>query len=356
MKTEPVIILYGGRTGEHEVSLASATAVLKNLDLNRWNPRGIGIDHDGTWYLQKDEDLFPRKGNLSVRRDPQAVVSILPGRGMTVQEKVLECACVFPVLHGTYGEDGTVQGLLEIAGLPYAGSDVLGSALGMDKEMTKRLWLQAGLPVVPYLAFQKDDYSQEKAEKAFGFPVFVKPVRMGSSVGVNRADSPEELRKAVEEAFRYDTRILLEPAIDGREIECSVVGNRQPVTYGPGEIIPSHSFYSYEAKYIDPDGAALMIPADLSEEDRRRVRDLAMRAFTTLGASGMSRVDFFYERKTGKILLNEINTIPGFTGISMFPLMCVHHGLSFQDLVTELIDLGIRRFHERQHLTFAYST
>lgn len=357
MKHEKIVVLFGGRTGEHEVSLRSAAAVIRNMDSNRWEPVGIGIDFDGSWYLQPSDGLYPEDGSLPLLRDPGKLVSVIPGRGLSARGKGIDCACVLPVLHGTFGEDGTVQGLLEIAGLPYAGSGVLGSALGMDKEMTKLIWMQEGLPVVPFLASGADDAGgfAARVETTFGFPVFVKPVRLGSSVGVSRAESPDELQAALDTAFRFDTRIMAEPEIDGREIECSVVGNRNPRAFGPGEIAPVQGFYSYQAKYVDPHGADLLIPADLPEKVRQDVRNLAVRAYTAIRASGMSRVDFFYEESSNRILLNEINTIPGFTGISMFPMLCEYDGLPFRDLVTELIELGIQRFSERKHLQFKYT-
>jgi len=356
---QKVVCLYGGRSGEHEVSLMSAAAVIKHMNADLWEPVGIGIDYDGTWYLQDREDLFPESGKLVIRRDRERIVTVIPGSGLSSEGRPLDCACVLPVLHGTFGEDGTIQGLMEIADLPYAGPGVLAASLGMDKEMTKQVWFRENLPVVPFLGADAGDIARDsgsalvkRIENGFGFPVFVKPVRLGSSVGVGRASSPAQLGGAMKEALRYDTRIIIEPEIEGREIECAVLGNRNPVAYGPGEVAPSHDFYSYEAKYIDPEGAALYIPADLQESESQEIRDLAVRAFTAVRGSGLSRVDFFLENKTGRILLNEINTIPGFTGISMFPLLCVNGGLSFRDLVSELIRLGIERFTEKSNLQF----
>jgi len=356
MNPEPIVVIFGGRTGEHEVSLMSAAAILKHLDKELWKPVGIGIDYDGTWYLQNEGDLYRKNRMLSLRRDTDSIVSVVPGRGLAVRGRIIDCFCVVPVLHGTYGEDGTIQGLLEMAALPYAGSSILGSSLGMDKEMTKLVWQQEGLPVVPFLAAERDETETigSKVETSFGFPVFVKPVRLGSSVGVSRANTRTELLQSLGTAFQYDTRVIIEPRIDGREIECAVVGNRNPKAYGPGEIKPSHDYYSYEAKYIDPEGAALIIPADLPETDRRAVRDLAVRAFKAVRAAGMSRVDFFYEHASSRILLNEINTIPGFTSISMFPLLCGHDGLSFRELMTEIINLGVERFSERRDLHYKH--
>jgi len=357
MKPKKIVVLFGGKTGEHEVSLRSAAAIVKNMDPELWEPVGIGIDYDGRWYLQDSASLYPKEDTLTLVRNPDSAVSVVPGRGLFADGEQLECACVFPALHGTFGEDGTLQGLMEITGLPYAGSDVLGSSLGMDKEMTKRIWQEAGLPVVPFITADAEETESlvSRIENSFGFPVFIKPVHLGSSVGVSRAANPLELERSLDAAFRFDTRVILEPEISGREIECAVLGNHTPRAYGPGEVAPSHEFYSYEAKYIDPDGADLIIPALLPEPDLETIRDLAVRAFLAVKAQGLSRVDFFYENNSNRILLNEINTLPGFTSISMFPRMCIHGGISFRDLVTEIIHLGIERFNERKNLQFRHT-
>jgi D-alanine-D-alanine ligase len=262
---------------------------------------------------------------------------------------------VFPVLHGTFGEDGTVQGLLEMAGLPYVGGGVLGSAIGMDKEIAKALWIHAGLPTVPYVAVRRSDWAArdkrssatEKAERDFRYPLFVKPCCAGSSVGAGVAADRTALEKAAEEAFKWDDKILIEPFVSAREVECSVTGNEKPEAYTPGEIASTHQFYDYEAKYVDPNGAALLIPADLPENQLRTVREIAVKAYRVAELSGLARVDFFVRKDTGEILLNEVNTMPGFTTISMFPKMCEASGLAYGPLLDRLVSLAEERHAAR---------
>lgn len=359
-------ILYGGRTGEHEVSCRSAASVLENLDRSAYSPLLIGIDKSGVWYLQERTTLSGSDGVrfLEVEAKPGYEVSVLPGRGLAVGARPLAVDFVFPVLHGSFGEDGTVQGLLEIAGLPYAGAGVLGSALAMDKAMIKKIWQRADLPVVPFMTLTKAEAQRsttayqefgDSARARFGMPLFVKPVCAGSSVGVSRVERPEQLREALEDAFRFDLTVMAEPCISGREIECAVVGNDAPTAFAPGEIVPRHSFYDYEAKYVDPEGAKLIIPADIPDKSREEVRRLAVAAYVAAGIEGMARVDFFLEAKSGTILLNELNTIPGFTNISMFPRMCEADGLSYPELLSRLVALGLARFEARESLQYSVS-
>ena len=359
-------ILYGGRTGEHEVSCRSAASVVTSLDRDSYTPLPIGIDKRGNWYLQ-ERVAFTGGGDvryLVIETNEERRVTVVPGQGLSVGGRPLAVDLIFPVLHGTFGEDGTIQGLLEIAGIPYAGAGVLGSALAMDKAMVKSVWQRADLPVVPFMSLSKAEVSGspqaiqrfgDAARARFGMPLFVKPVRTGSSVGVSRLAAIEELPIAVEAAFRFDLDVMVEPCVIGREIECSVVGNDNPEAYGPGEIVSSHSFYDYEAKYLDPEGAKLVIPADIPEKRREEVRSLAVRAYRTAGIEGMARVDFFLEAKSGAILLNEINTIPGFTNISMFPRMCEVSGLSYADLLSRIIILGFERYTAREALQYSFT-
>ncbi len=355
-----VALLYGGRSGEHEVSLRSAASVYKHLDREKYYVHLIGISHNGIWYLQNPPGEIEEI--LSIDEDSRNMITVVPGKGLSSNQGPIAVDIVLPILHGTFGEDGTLQGLLETADLPYAGSDVGGSYLSMDKDITKIIWEHHGLPVVPFRTLRKaetrkkgfsmDSFLKEMKD-AFGLPLFIKPSQCGSSVGVSRADTDEEFRTSVETAFRYDNKILIEPAVDATEVECSVVGNESPEAFPPGELRPSHEFYDYDAKYIDPDGAALIIPAELSDEEAMKVRKIAEKAYAVLGCCGMSRVDFFMDRGTREFYLNEINTIPGFTSISMFPRMCDAGGLAYPELLDRLISLGLEKFREKRELTFA---
>lgn len=362
-----VAILYGGKSGEHEVSLISAASVVRNINKEH-KVYLIGIARNGTWHLQPDsvlETARESEGPLQLKIDTPVVV-VVPGSGLRVYSAFgssdLQIEVVFPVLHGTFGEDGTIQGLLECTGLAYVGADVLGSAIGMDKEVAKNLWNNAGLPVVPCYAIHGPGElsntvrkAQQEITERFGWPVFVKPARAGSSVGASRVSSPDGFDRAARLAFTYDTKILVEPFMTARELECSVVGNEAPRAFDPGEIIPSHDFYDYEAKYIDPNGARLVIPADLDQESTTRIKDLALRAYRTANLTGMARIDFFLDKHDGSIYLNEANTIPGFTHISMFPKMCEAGGLPYPDLIEELLALARDRKKTKDALRYDYA-
>ncbi len=346
---EDLIILYGGKSGEHEVSLRSAASVYAHLDKERYRITLIGIDVDGRWYLQK-EAAFSKDGeSLILNKGP--AVSVYPSDGLYAGGSKIRTDFVFPVLHGVSGEDGTIQGLLETAGIPYAGSGVLGSAAGMDKAVSKLIWQQKGLPVVPFIEIRsiKDSRIPAAAEK-FGFPLFVKPARAGSSVGVRKADNMEEFGRHIEFAFQFDTKIMIEPAVSGREIECSVMGNRIPESFPPGEILLQEGFYDYESKYLESGRARTVVPADLEGKTAEKVREYAEAAFTAVEASGFARVDFFIEKSTGKILLNEINTIPGFTSISMFAKMCGAGGLKYSEVLDRAVMLGKEIYTDRKKL------
>lgn len=350
-----VTILYGGRSGEHEVSRTSAATVLSNLD-KKHEVSLIGIDREGAWYLQDLPKDSPK--SLTINTDPTRRVAALPGGGLILSGgKPLPTDVVLPILHGSFGEDGTVQGLLETARVAYAGSDVLGSAVGMDKDIAKRLWKQAGLPVVPWYTFREGAGPDEVASKAIfdelGPTLFIKPANTGSSVGVSRVENPAELEVALRKAWRYDKKVLVEKTIMGREIECSVMGEKDPKAYPPGEIIPTgeHTFYDYNAKYIDSDGALLKVPADLKESLSKEIRDIAVRAYTAVGASGLSRVDFLVENDN-TLFINEINTIPGMTSISLFPRMTAAGGVDFTEMLERLISDALERAASRENLSY----
>jgi len=357
MKKISVCILYGGKSGEHEVSLRSAASVARSLDPSRYALFLIGIDKSGAWFLQKETSAaLQGSGPLSIA-DRDSPVSVLPGTGFCARGVRLDIDVVFPVLHGSFGEDGTVQGLLELCGLPYVGSGVMASSVAMDKVRTKLLWREAGLPVLDFAVVRKGEPMDavREAVRSFGYPVCAKPVSCGSSVGVSRVDAEEHLAAALTSALRWDLRAMVEPFVTAREIECSVIGNTRPRSFPPGEIVPTHAFYDYDAKYRDPDGARLEAPARLPAELARRVQDTAERAYSVLGCEGMARVDFFLLKDSGEAILNEINTIPGFTDISMFPRMCGVSGLPYPKLMDTLVELALERQKERSGLLTSFS-
>jgi len=363
-----VVLIYGGKSGEHEVSLRSAAAVFSNINRNKYRIKCIGISKEGIWYKIPEtavKEQVDQGKSLRIIPEPANIVSGVPGKGLFCGEKKIKADIIFPVLHGSFGEDGTIQGFCELIDLPYTGSGVLGSSLAMDKEMTKRVWSEAMLPVVPYQVLQREDISDpDFSLEAFitllhediGFPLFVKPARTGSSVGVVKVQVPEDFHSALEESFQYDTKVLIEKGIDGREIECSVIGNTSLRAFLPGEIIPGHDFYDYSAKYIDENGAALVIPAELDEEIGCQVQETAKKAYATVCAEGFARVDLFVEKTTGRIYLNEINTIPGFTEISMFPKLCEISGLSFTRLLDALLDFALSRYEVRKKLKYSFNS
>jgi D-alanine-D-alanine ligase len=370
-----VIILFGGRSAEHEVSLLSARNVYLALDRSRFEPLLIGIDKQGRWRVEPEATLLGAKGDprhlrlraagteVPVPVRPDLEEAPLSDERSLARTEGAPLAIlrrddvIFPVLHGTYGEDGTVQGLLELADAAYVGAGPLGSGIGMDKDVAKRLLAQAGIPVVPWrlvtaAGFKKDPAGTQARVSELGFPLFVKPANAGSSVGVSKVKAPADLPAALGQALSFDLKALAESGVDAREIECAVLGNDDPQAAVPGEIEVTHKdgFYSYEAKYVDPDGSHIRIPADIPAETAARVRLLAVETFRTLELAGMARVDFFLDRQTGALYVNEVNTIPGFTAISMYPKMWEAAGLSIQDLVTKLIDLAIERRQARRSL------
>lgn len=360
-----IIIIYGGKSSEHEISLLSASSVIRNINLKKHAVSLIGITKEGQWFLQNESEIE------RILDNPEAVlkvietdeeVSVFPGggrdRGFKTISKSISCDLIFPVLHGSYGEDGTIQGLLEIAQIPYVGCGVMSSALTMDKEKTKQVWQNANLPVVPFVCIKKHDFFSNsikntlitKAEKELKYPMFIKPCNAGSSIGTSKAGDRGLLEKALKDAFLWDEKVLIEPFIQAREIECSILGNYEPIVSVLGEITPNHEFYDYEAKYNDPHGANFHIPALINTEQTEKIRQLAQEAYKAVDASGLSRVDFFIDKETNFIYLNEINTIPGFTSISMFPKMCEATGISYESIIERLFDLAIERFNTKQAL------
>lgn len=346
-------ILFGGRSGEHEVSLASAASVIRGLDPEKFEAVPIGISKEGHWLVGgAAQKMLPEvlKGGQRVMMtaDPTDA-ALIPldrsGGGQRID-------VVFPVMHGTYGEDGTIQGLLDLAGVPFVGAGVLGSAIGMDKDVSKRLLQVAKIPVVPWIAVPRADWErdpkeiQELVEKKFKYPVFVKPATLGSSVGMSKVHSREELAPALNLAAEFAMKILVERCIVGREIEVSVLGNHDPKASIPGEIVPHREFYDYTAKYLEA-GSQIVIPAKLPPAQVKTIQEYAVEAFRALELSGMARVDFFVEKKAGKIFLNEVNTIPGFTSISMYPKMWEASGIPFRELIDRLIELALEMHREK---------
>jgi len=354
-------VIFGGRSGEHEVSLASAASVIRALDPEKYEAVPIGITKDGRWLVGTGaQKLLPevlKSGErVSLPPDPTAaaLVPLAPSAG----HPAVSVDVMFPVMHGTFGEDGTVQGLLELAGLPYVGAGVLASAVGMDKDVQKRLFAEAGLPIVPFLAVRRSEWERDRAavikavKKKFKFPLFIKPATLGSSVGMTRVKSAHELGAAIDTAAEFGLKILVEKAVSAREIEVSVLGNDEVKASIPGEILPHREFYDYAAKYLEQ-GTRLLIPAPLKKKQVATFQDYAVRAFKAIDGTGMARCDFFLERKTGKIYINELNTIPGFTSISMYPKMWEASGLPYSKLIDRLIELAFELHREKARTKYS---
>jgi D-alanine-D-alanine ligase len=354
-------VLFGGRSGEHEVSLASAASVIRALDPEKYEVVPIGITKDGRWLVGTSAqkmlwEVLKSGERVFLPPDPTAatLVPMSPAAG----HPSITLDVVFPVLHGTFGEDGTVQGFLELAGLPYVGAGVLASAVGMDKDVQKRLFDQAGLPIVPYVAILRSQWEREPAavlklvKKKFRFPVFVKPATLGSSVGMTRVKARHELSAALNAAAEFGLKIMVERAVTAREIEVSVLGNDDVRASIPGEIVPHREFYDYTAKYLEQ-GTSLIIPAKLSKKQVATFQDYAVRAFRAIDGSGMARCDFFLERRTSRIFVNELNTIPGFTSISMYPKLWEASGLPYPALIDRLIELALERHREKARTKYS---
>lgn len=334
-------IVFGGRSAEHEVSVRSAQNVYNALDPEKYEPVLIGITKQGSW-------LFGQK-QIQIPGGEKTTRALVPH-----EKEIAGLDVVFPILHGPYGEDGTIQGLLKMAHIPFVGAGVLGSAVGMDKDVMKRLLRDAGMPIGKFRVITKTTpVSYATVVKELGMPLFVKPANLGSSVGVSKVKNKKEYAAALEQAFSYDRKVIVEEFIEGREVECSVLGNDTPIASVVGEIVAHHEFYSYEAKYIDEKGAELKIPADISQRTSDRIRKLAVKTFLVLECAGLARVDFFLT-KTGTVLVNEINTLPGFTSISMYPQLWRASGIPYAQLVDRLIQLALERHETEQKLVTSY--
>ncbi len=348
-----VAILFGGKSAEHDVSIMSARNIYQALDKTKYDITVIGVTKVGHWLPMPDNFLLqePKIKNELVRQENQSDIALVPAKASfslsETETKKTSFDVVFPVLHGPYGEDGSMQGLLKLVGVPFVGAGVLGSAIGMDKDVMKRLLRDAGLPIGKFITLNIHEKMLPFAYiiKTLGLPVYIKPANLGSSVGVSRVKNSKEYKSALKESFKYDNKIVIEENIEGREIECSVLGNEHPIASLPGEVVANkthHSFYSYDAKYLDEHGAELLIPAPLGKKQIKTVQDVAVKVFKTLCCEGMGRVDFFL-KSDGTLIVNEINTIPGFTSISMYPKLWEASGISYENLLDKLIDLAIER-------------
>ncbi len=353
-------VIFGGKSVEHRVSLQSAKNIMEAIDKNKYEVVPIGIDKNGRWLLNNSTKLLLNDNNpklIKLNNEASVTLALSPGEqnrrlqssSEEIQAKQIDVA--FPVLHGTFGEDGTMQGLLKLLDVPFVGASVLGSALGMDKDVQKRLLKAAGITVADFLVFERGyKINFKNIVKQLGLPFFVKSANSGSSVGISRVDNQKQLKNAIAKAFKYDRKILIEEFIKGRELECSVLGNDKPIASIPGEIIVNnHDFYSYEAKYIDEKGATLVIPAKLPKNVVKKIQTIAIQSFKALCIEGMARVDFFL-RNGEEVIVNELNTMPGFTKISMYPKLWEASGISYTKLMDRLIMLAIERFSEEKKL------
>ena len=396
MRKLRVGVLFGGRSGEHEVSLLSAASILESINRKKYDVVPIGITKQGRWVTAAHaENLLRGHADLAAPRhlragNPDAtesaavlahgesvIVPPIPGNHdshalvpfqtttLAPAQHAIDVDVIFPVLHGTFGEDGTIQGLLELADVAYVGAGVLGSAAGMDKDVMKRLFRDAGLPTVKHVTILRSDWERDSKaarkliEKDLKYPVFVKPANLGSSVGITKAHSRDELKASMDEAAKFDRKLIIEEGVGGakakaREIECSVLGNDDPKASVPGEIVPGKEFYDYEAKYLS-EGSQLMIPARLSRKQQKQVQEMAIAAFQAVDCAGLARVDFLMDPKTGKIYVNEINTMPGFTAISMYPKLWDASGLKYPELIDRLIALALERHEEKRRNKYSYA-
>jgi D-alanine-D-alanine ligase len=359
-----VAIIFGGKSAEHEISIISAKNVIAAIDKDKYEPVPIGIDKDGIWYLNEQSKFILESSNpklVKINKDNEKVALVPINSSnelmsITGNKNKGKIDVAFPVLHGPYGEDGSIQGLFRMANIPYVGADVLGSAIGMDKDVLKRLLRDARIPIPKFKTFtkltiKKPDFKE--LTKNVGIPMFIKPANLGSSVGISKVTSEREFKKAVDIAFEYDNKILVEEFIKGREIECSVLGNDEPIASIPGEIVVRSEFYSYETKYLDENGATLEIPAKLPGKITKKIQEYAIAAFKVLCCAGMARVDFFLRNNT-EIFVNELNTIPGFTKISMYPKLWEASGISYSELIDRLIQLALERFKKEQQLNTTF--
>jgi len=362
-------IVFGGRSGEHEVSMLSAASVVDAIDKNRYEVVPIYINREGKWLPPASSEQALLAGqvddtatSVAIVGDPTltGLIEVREGDSPAAVKGFGKVDVLFPILHGTYGEDGTVQGLLELANLPYVGAGVMASAVGMDKEIMKDIFRAKDLPVVDYLMVKRKEWEGnreqvvERIEARLAYPCFVKPVNLGSSVGISKARNRTELIAACELAAQYDRKILVEAGVNAREIECSVLGNDDPIASVPGEVIPQSEFYDYEAKYFD-ERTQLVIPADIPPETAELVRETAVRAFKAVDCAGLARVDFFLTKDTNKLYLNEINTIPGFTKMSMYPRLWQASGIGYAELIDRLLELAIERHRDKNRSLTSFS-
>ncbi|MEQ4619880.1 D-alanine--D-alanine ligase [Providencia vermicola] len=359
-------VIFGGKSTEHEVSLQSAKNIINGLDRNKYDVCLIGINKQGHWHEYDEADFLIHGDDPSriALNTPKRSIAIIPGKS-TQQFISLEDAqplpqidVIFPIVHGNLGEDGSLQGLLRMANLPFVGPGVLGSSACMDKDVTKRLLRDAGLQIAPFITLMASDHTTVKyAEvvKQLGLPLFIKPANQGSSVGISKVTNESEFNAALDFAFLFDVKVLVESAVKGREIECAVLGNEQPVASPCGEIVLHDSFYAYHTKYIDENGASVVAPADLESAVSDKIREIALRAYRALNCCGMSRVDVFLT-EDNQVIINEINTLPGFTNISMYPKLWQQGGMTYQELISRLIDLGIEKYQQTVALKTASDT
>ena len=357
-------ILFGGKSAEHEISIMSAKNIVAAINRDKYQVFLMGITKNGKWCIGKSAELMLEGGSKSGQDiiPENDILALVPGES---DSKIVSLAdsqknpgvdVVFPVLHGPMGEDGTVQGLLKLAGIPFVGSGVLGSSVGMDKDVMKRLFRDSNIPIARFrviLSHEKDAVAFDETAERLGLPLFIKPANMGSSVGVHKVNNREEFDAALNDAFGFDSKVVVEEFIRGREIECAVLGNENPIASIPGEICTQHDFYSYDAKYIDENGAVLRIPAELPEDIREKIRALAIKSFKSLCCEGLARVDFFL-KDDGSVIVNEVNTIPGFTSISMYPMLWKASGIPYDKLIDHLIQLAMERYDKEKSLRTDY--
>ena len=359
-----VAIIFGGKSAEHEISIISAKNVIDAIDKDKYETIPIGIDKDGSWYLNEQSKFILESSNPKLAKINKAddKVALVPANNsnelisISSNKNNGKIDAAFPLLHGTYGEDGSIQGLLRMANIPYVGADVLGSAVGMDKDVLKRLLREAKIPTPKFEVFDKSNIkntSFDALSEKIGSPMFIKPANLGSSVGISKVNNEKEFKEAIDIAFEYDKKIICEEAIKGREIECAVLGNENPAASIPGEIIVKSEFYSYETKYLNGDAASLEIPAKLPEDIIKKIQEYAIKTFKVLCCEGMARADFFLRNDT-EIFVNEINTIPGFTKISMYPKLWEASGIPYTELIDRLIQLAIERFNKEQKLKTSF--
>jgi D-alanine-D-alanine ligase len=358
-----VAVLFGGESAEHEISILSANNVIDAMDKEKYEIYLIGITKDGRWFGGESAKNILHSGNKKYVTSENDLLAFIPGRAgenivyVSDTKKRIVPDAIFPILHGPMGEDGTVQGMLKLACIPFVGSGVLGSSVGMDKDVMKRLFRESGIPIGRYrviLAHEKEKISFDSIADELGLPLFIKPANMGSSVGVHKINSRVEFNSAINDAFNFDRKVIIEEFIKGREIECAVLGNESPIASVPGEICTTHDFYSYDAKYIDENGAQLNIPADLPNDIKEKIRSLAISSFNSLCCEGLSRVDFFL-KDDGTVIVNEVNTIPGFTSVSMYPMLFKESGIPYTELIDRLITLAIERGKKERLLKTDYT-